>query len=159
MPGRLDPEPIPRRDFLGLAGLWSAGAAIFGSILGMARLPVPNVLPEASARFRIGKPQEFPPGTMQTIPGRNVRVIADAKGVAALSLVCTHLGCIVGETNDGFACPCHGSRFDRDGHVVRGPAPRALRWLAVSQAADGALVVDAEKEVRPGTFYVPENVA
>ena len=59
MSGRLDPEPMPRRDFLGLAGLWAAGTAIFGSIIGMARLPVPNVLPEASQRFRIGEVQVF----------------------------------------------------------------------------------------------------
>ena len=25
MSGRLDPKPIPRRDFLGLAGIWAAG--------------------------------------------------------------------------------------------------------------------------------------
>ena len=30
---------------------------------------------------------------------------------------------------EGFACPCHGSRFDRDGHVLGGPAPRGLDAL------------------------------
>lgn len=152
MSGRLDPEPMPRRDFLGLAGLWAAGTAIFGSIIGMARLPVPNVLPEASQRFRIGPPEEYPPGTARIIPERNVRVVSEARGLAAVSLVCTHLGCIVGETPDGFACPCHGSRFAPNGDVVRGPAPRGLRWLEITQAADGALVVDSQKEVKAGTF-------
>ena len=38
MPGRLEPETLPRRDFLGLAGLWSAAIAITGSLLGMARI-------------------------------------------------------------------------------------------------------------------------
>ena len=33
-------------------------------------------------------------------------------GSSALSLVCTHLGCTVDESADGFACPCHGSRYD-----------------------------------------------
>jgi cytochrome b6-f complex iron-sulfur subunit len=159
MPGRLEPEPIPRRDFLGLAGLWTAGVAIFGSIIGMARLPVPNVLPEASSRFRIGRPQEFPAGSAKTIAGRNVRIVSGEAGLAAISLVCTHLGCIVGETAEGFSCPCHGSRFTHEGNVVQGPAPRALRWLHLSQAADGTLVVDAEAEVKAGTFYRPEGVA
>lgn len=153
MPGRLEPEPVPRRDFLNLAGLWTTGIAIFGSILGMARLPKPRVAPEASSRFRAGKPAEFAPGTVKTFPEQKVRVVATEQGVAAMSLLCTHLGCIVSETPDGFGCPCHGSKFNHDGKVVGGPAPRALRWLAVSQAADGALVIDTAAEVKPGQFY------
>lgn len=153
MPSRLEPDPLPRRDFLGLAGLWAAGAAIVGSIAGMARLPVPRVLPEASARFRIGKPGEFPPGTSRIIPGRNVRVVSEPRGIAAVSLVCPHLGCIVSETKEGYSCPCHGSKFDRGGGVTQGPAPRALRWLEITRAPDGALVVDGEREVEPWTFY------
>jgi len=155
MPNRLEPEPLPRRDFLGLAGLWAAGIAIFGSVVGMARLPKPNVLPEAGSRFRIGRPEEFPAGTAGIIPGRNVRVVSEPRGIAALSLVCTHLGCIVAEVKEGFACPCHGSRFGPGGEVTRGPAPRALRWCEVSQSADGSLVVDADREVKPWTFYRP----
>jgi len=153
MSNRLEPEPIPRRDFLGLAGIWTAGIAVFGSIVGMARLPKPSVLPEAGHRFRIGRPEEFPPGTSVMIPGRNVRVIAEARGIAAMSLVCTHLGCIVAPEAKGFGCPCHGSKFGPGGEVVRGPAPRPLPWLEVSQAADGTLVVDADREVKPWTFY------
>ena len=43
--------------------------------------------------------------------------------------VCTHLGCIpVANTGDveGWTCPCHGSKYDGSGRVVRGPAPRNL---------------------------------
>lgn len=156
MPGRLDPEPIPRRDFLGLAGLWTAGLAIAGSIVGMARLPKPRALPESSIRFRVGSPAEFPPGTVRVLPEQKVRIVASEQGVAAMSLVCTHLGCIVGEAaTGGFACPCHGSRFDALGNVSGGPAPRPLRWLEVSQAADGALVVNGSREVKAGVFYRP----
>jgi len=153
MSNRLSPDPLPRRDFLGLAGLVAAGAAVLGSLVGMARLPMPRVLPEAGTRFRIGRPEEFTPGTVRVLTGRNVRILATAGGVAALSLVCTHLGCIVGESEEGFRCPCHGSRFDPRGKVLGGPAPRPLRWLEVSRAADGALLVDSEREVPPGTFY------
>ncbi len=152
MSDRLTESPLPRRDFLGLAGLVAAGTAILGSVLGMARLPKPRVLPEAGSLFRIGRPEEFPPGTVRMIPERNVRVVATAGGVAAMSLVCTHLGCIVGESREGFLCPCHGSRFGPAGEVLGGPAPRALRWLAISRAADGGLLVNADREVPPGTF-------
>ena len=153
MPGRLEPEAVPRRDFLNLAGMGAAAAAILGSVAGMARLPKPSVLPEAAHRFRAGKPAEFPPGTMKIIAEHNVRLIATEDGVAALSLVCTHLGCIVAESPEGFKCPCHGSRFSREGKVVGGPAPRPLRWLEVSQAADGSLVVDKDREVQANQFF------
>ena len=153
MPGRLEPQPMPRRDFLGLAGLASAGLAILGSVIGMARLPKPSVLPEAGSRFRIGHAESFPAGTVKILPERKVRIVAGSQGIAALSLVCTHLGCIVAETRDGFACPCHGSKFGPGGEVVEGPAPRPLRWLEVSRAPDGNLMVDANREVEPGTFY------
>lgn len=153
MPGRLEPKPISRRDFLGLAGLWSAGLAVAGSILSMARLPKPRVTPEASSRFRAGKPSELPAGTVRVIPEHRVRLASTEDGIAAMSLECTHLGCIVKETENGFSCPCHGTLFAIDGKVMSGPAPAALPWLAVSQAADGSLVVDTARHVPPGQFY------
>ena len=153
MPTRLESEPIPRRDFLGLAGMWAAAVAIFGSIVGMMRLPKPSVLPEAGSRFRLGRAEEFRAGTTRMIPDQKVLVVSDARGIAAISLVCTHLGCIVSRTEQGFACPCHGSTFDAGGEVRGGPAPRPLRWLEVTEAIDGRLVADASREVVPCTFF------
>ncbi len=148
-----DPDPVPRRDFLGLAGLWSAGIAIAGSIVGMALLVKPRVLPEVSARFRVGKPSEYAPGMVKVFTERNVRVVRTHEGFRAISLVCTHLGCIVKEVETGFDCPCHGSKFNAEGKVIGGPAPRGLIWLAMSQAADGTLVVDADSEAEAGFYY------
>lgn len=153
MSGRLTPEPIPRRDFLGLAGLWAAGVAIVGSLVGMIRLARPAVLPEQGRRFRIGRPGDLGPGAVHVVPEQKVLVVSDARGVAAISLVCSHLGCIVSRTEGGFSCPCHGSSFDAEGRAVAGPAPRGLAWYDVSLAVDGRLVVDAGREVAPGTFF------
>jgi len=64
--------------------------------------------------------------------GAFVRVVEGQ--VQALGLRCTHLGCRLGRDPDGgFACPCHGSRFDADGAVLRGPAERPLARLPVRQ--------------------------
>lgn len=153
MSNRLEPDPVPRRDFLGWAGLVSAGVALFGSAVGMARLPKPSLTPEPGSQFRLGSIDEYPVGGSRILPERNVRVVRNARGLAVMSLVCTHLGCIVGESPEGFKCPCHGSRFAPDGEVLGGPAPRGLRWLAVSRAADGSLLADADREVPPDTWY------
>lgn len=153
MPGRLEPEPLPRRDFLSIAGMWSAGVAIVGSIAGMARLPKPRVLPEASSRFRVGKPDDYQRDEVRNIEGRHVRIVNTPKGFAAMSLVCTHLGCIVKESETGFDCPCHGSKFNAAGKAIAGPAPRALVWLSLSRAADGSLMVDTNQEVAAGEYF------
>lgn len=55
----------------------------------------------------------------------------DEGGFYALSLICTHLGCTVTVTEDALSCPCHGSRFDRQGKVLTGPADRALVRMKV----------------------------
>ena len=52
----------------------------------------------------------------------------------AFAAECTHLGCLVNWSDfDGrYICPCHGSNYDAEGNVLRGPAPKALRRAAVS---------------------------
>jgi Rieske Fe-S protein len=79
-----------------------------------------------------------------------VALFRDAKGIYAVSLVCTHLGCIVKPREAGFDCPCHGSRFAADGSVQKGPAPRPLPWFKVT-GKGGNYVVDEEAMVPKGT--------
>ena len=58
-----------------------------------------------------------------------VAVHRDDNGVLhERSAFCTHLGCVVqwNSIEKTWDCPCHGSRFQTDGHVVNGPAIRAL---------------------------------
>lgn len=154
MPGsarsRLDPEPLPRRDFLGLASIAAAASALLFATIGMLRLPKAAVLASPSKRFRVSLPESLASGTPYLPPGRSVALFRDAEGVYAISRVCTHLGCIVNTAGDDFECPCHGSRFAGDGRVLKGPAPRPLPWVKVMGKA-GEYVVDEDVVVPAGT--------
>lgn len=148
-PSRLTPERVPRRDFLGLSALLSAGAALLFAGLGMMRLPKAAVLPSPSKRFRVRLPESLADGEIYIPPGRQVALVRRGDEVFALSTVCTHLGCIAKPMRDGFDCPCHGSRFGRDGTVLKGPAPKSLPWLKVTDAGKGVYVVDEGRTVPP----------
>jgi cytochrome b6-f complex iron-sulfur subunit len=65
-----------------------------------------------------------------------VAVLSEGDRVYALNLVCTHLGCTVNVTPTGLVCPCHGSEFDREGRVLKGPADRALERYQVAAVGD-----------------------
>ena len=148
---RLEPEPLPRRDFLGLSALWSAVVAMGFALVGSARLPRAAVVPSPSRKFRVTLPESLPAGEAFLPPGRSVAVFRDAEGVYAISRICTHLGCLVKNEGEGFQCPCHGSRFALDGTVTKGPAPKALPWMGVTRVAAGTYMVDESKTVPAGT--------
>jgi Rieske Fe-S protein len=62
-----------------------------------------------------------------------------AASFTALFATCTHQGCLVSLVDSPvFECACHGSRYDHNGAVVRGPAAGALGRLP-TQYADGVL--------------------
>lgn len=150
-----DPDKkINRRDFLGITALWTCLSAWFLTLIGLSKFPMPALLPDVSNIFKIGKLEDIPVGTDKIIEEKKVRVVRDDNGVYAISLICTHLGCIVSSTDKGYACPCHGSKFDEKGDVVGGPAPKGLNWLEVSLLPSGKLVVNAGKSVPAGTKFV-----
>jgi Rieske Fe-S protein len=53
----------------------------------------------------------------------------------AVSRKCTHLGCRISfhEVEGYLECPCHQSRFTRDGLVMHGPAKKALQVYEVEK--------------------------
>ncbi len=63
--------------------------------------------------------------TVVKLHGKPVAAYRDESGVlTAVSATCTHMGCLVhwNAAEKSWDCPCHGSRFDRHGAVLEGPA-------------------------------------
>lgn len=150
--GKVDEPPMTRRRLM----TWLSSAGLAGSALLSAFSNFVFIKPRATygqpQRFNIGKPEDFPPGTRIALESRRVCVVREGDKMAAISTTCTHLGCIVGLADTGFACPCHGSRFDQDGTVTGGPAPKPLPWFKLSLAPNGELEIDKDTQVESGSY-------
>jgi cytochrome b6-f complex iron-sulfur subunit len=141
-----------RRSFLGI-GFWMLGAASALWTLASVKFMFPNVRREPPSKFKVGFPDAFAPGQVQTkfIPQFGVWVVnAEYDGVQqiyALKSVCTHLGCTPNwlEAEQKFKCPCHGSGFYKDGINFEGPAPRPLERYAIRIADDGQIEIDKSR--------------
>ena len=133
--------PVSRREFLNYA--WGAALGVVVIEAGLASLFF------ALPRFKEG---EF--GGVFPVPGATVPpadappqrnldgqfwLSNDTDGVRALYRVCTHLGCLY-EWKDQtvrFECPCHGSKFEKDGKFIEGPAPRSLDQFQMTMLVGG----------------------
>jgi cytochrome b6-f complex iron-sulfur subunit len=134
-------KPLSRRGFLGWLVKGSlAGSALLG-VGAMGRfISFQNESGQPSV-YDLGPATNFPTGSRTVVPEVPALIIHDERGYIALSLVCPHLGCTVNVTSDGFACPCHGSRFTSDGSMRNGPASRPLTSLKVEVSPDSHLIV------------------
>jgi Rieske Fe-S protein len=58
-------------------------------------------------------------------------VTRDAGQLRVFAITCPHLGCSYAfdQGKQHFVCPCHGSEFGLDGHVIHGPATSPLSHL------------------------------
>ncbi len=70
----------------------------------------------------------FPADGVFTYPEYKMALIRSGQNMGAISLECTHLGCLVNVIDRGFFCPCHGSDFGPLGQVYSGPATVSLPW-------------------------------
>lgn len=84
---------------------------------------------------------DVPPDGALVFPAERLALMKDDGGFYALSLVCTHLGCTVIFAEDKLSCPCHGSLFDRQGAVIKGPADRPLVRMSVEVHGERVVVV------------------
>ncbi len=150
-----DPD-MQRRAFVSGAALtvgWLAFGAGTGTAVGPAfvRFMMPNVLEEPDPRIRVGKLQrylEMAPGDVnEDFKSQGIWMIRTEDRIAALNIICTHLGCIPNWlANDRkFKCPCHGSGYAPDGINFEGPTPRPLERFRI-YVEDGIVVVDKSKK-------------
>ncbi len=70
--------------------------------------------------------------------------------------ICTHLGCTFpwNGVDQQFQCPCHGSRYNAEGVVERGPANRPLKLVHISLAGD-YIRISPWTEIDPRTGQHP----
>jgi len=107
---------------------------------------------------QLADPNSVVPQQPEYVPGTAARAIRD--DIAVLVGICTHLGCsptyrpevAPADLGDkwigGYYCPCHGSRFDLSGRVMKGsPAPSNLVVPPHYYESDNVVIVGVDQEV------------
>lgn len=149
-----DAPDLSRRQFLNFLSGATVAAAVGSAAYPVAKYFVPPAEGDGSgaivAKDKLGNPIPAeqilakPAGTRALIAGlagepTYLTVKADGS-LDSMGIVdnCTHLGCTFPwNANDGqFQCPCHGSRYDAQGNVLRGPANRPLKLARVEVKGD-----------------------
>ena len=143
-PSNKDEAGLNRRQFFVRIGLGSVAVAAAGTGVFGYQFLTPNVLYEPSPTVNAGRPESYPPDSVTLDPQTGIFVVNSAQGFYALQATCTHLGCLTAWKPELgiIACPCHGSKFNRDGTKIAGPAPKPLPWLRMWLSDDGNLMVD-----------------
>jgi Rieske Fe-S protein len=74
--------------------------------------------------------------------GAPVLIVRQSAGsYYALSMLCTHAACFVGAPQQGvMVCPCHGSEYNMEGQVLRGPAFSPLHRYTLTYDATAQTV-------------------
>lgn len=134
-----------RRDFVRL-GTAALAAALLPGCASLMTRPVPVEGGRVRLDLRQYPELTEPGGALRLLPHGwtdPLYVLSLQEGqFAALSPICTHLGCTVEMNGERLVCPCHGSTYDREGTVLQGPAERPLRRFASRTTAEGLLVIE-----------------
>merc|ERR1719331_472562 len=126
---------MPRRNAMNAILVGAVGVSALG-------LAVPYISFFLPPGFGQGGAREL----VQGLKGDATYLILDENKVMAdfaLNAVCTHLGCVVpwNKAENKFMCPCHGSQYNKEGKVVRGPAPLSLALAHREQDETGKVLL------------------
>lgn len=135
-------ESLGRRDALFRMGRWLIGVSGIAFVVGTGRFLRSGAQAGEPSTYPIGRLSDFRMGTLTWLRKQQIFVMRDESGLSVFSARCTHLGCIVRRTSEGFICPCHGARYDAKGTVLHGPANRSLPRYHAWLEADGRIWVD-----------------
>ena len=132
-----------RRRFVGVTAAALGASALDGCAALMSTTVTP-VNGEVRLAIRNYPQLDRPGGYLKVVPAGETPPLyvlsLDGGGFAVVSPICTHLQCTVNVDGAHLLCPCHGSTYDREGRVLRGPAQRALQRYPATVTADGELV-------------------
>jgi cytochrome b6-f complex iron-sulfur subunit len=110
----------------------------------------PNGTPMSQGPIEAGNVSSLSVGAWTLLADEPIFLGRDAGGLYAMSAVCTHLGCALprpASSAVSVTCPCHESKFDRNGAVLVGPASTPLQHYKVDLATTGAITVQASELV------------
>ncbi len=158
-PVKPTPAPVParpaqeadvsRRGFFSWAAVaWVGFTAATGAcVTAWGRFMFPNVLYEPPTSFKVGKPEDFPPGVVDERfkETNGVWIVNNDGQIYSLIAICTHLGCPPAwlDAQNKFKCPCHGSGYYKSGINFEGPTPRPLERARISiDPSDNQILVD-----------------
>lgn len=131
-----------RRDFLKLATDALLGLSGLLGLGGLIRFLSFEMDPAPPSQYDLGPAVDFPPGSRTLLLHIPAVLLHEKDGRwLAMSLVCTHLGCTVEAKGGEFECPCHGSKYDEQGYVTRGPSNRPLQRLRVETNDAGNIIL------------------
>lgn len=136
---------LDRREFVTTCACLLAGGLV-SACASLAARPVP--ITDGRIRLALAEHPELSrsDGALKIMPQGATNPLyvlrLDDGQFAVISPICTHQGCTVDIQGPRLVCPCHGSTYDREGHVLRGPAERSLTRFTAT-VSDGVLVIDA----------------
>ena len=142
-------EGINRREFMSYAYAGALSLLTLESGLATYQFMYPRFREgEFGGKFLLGNADILP--QIGIDPEANTSgkfwLINTDEGPRALYMVCTHLGCLYKwePSANRFECPCHGSKFSREGHYIEGPAPRSLDQFLIEIVQGGSTVAQTE---------------
>jgi cytochrome b6-f complex iron-sulfur subunit len=136
---------LSRSDFLKLGTNFLLGLGGALGLGGLVSFLSYEMDPAPPSQYDLGSESDYPRGSRTMLMYIPAVLIHDNSGFMALSLVCTHLGCTVEQKGREYECPCHGSKYDDKGYVMRGPASTALKKLRVEVNETGNVILHMEE--------------